>query len=224
MKLFSKATNKSQGLHGQLGTHPGAPCQVTGNVAPLPFRVWSLVRLLMTGRNQARNPSRTVRSLLFTSCRLQHQHQTLSSVSSAWTSGVLLFSCQVMSDSATLRTAACQAPLSFTISQSLPKLISIQSVMPSNHLILCCPLVLLPSIFPIIRIFSNELSLRIRWPKYWSFSISPSNKYLGLVSFRMDWFDLLTVQGTLKSLLQSHSLKASVLRHAAFFIVQLEKS
>ena len=86
--MFSKATNRSPGLHGQLGTHPGAPCHITGNVAPLPLRVWSLVRLLMTGRNQARNPGRTVRSLRFTSCLLRHQHQTLSSVSSAWTSGV----------------------------------------------------------------------------------------------------------------------------------------
>ena len=126
-----------------------------------------------------------------------------------------------MSDSATLRTAAHQAPLSFTISWSLPKLISIQLVMPSNHLILCCPLLLLPAIFPNIRDFSNELALCIRWPKYWSFSISPSNEYSGLVSFRMDWFDILAVQGTLKSLLQSHSLKASVLCHSAFFIVQL---
>ena len=126
-----------------------------------------------------------------------------------------------MSASATLRTAARQAPLSFTISRSLPKLISIQSVTPSSHLILCCPLLLLPSIFPSFRIFSNELALRIRWPKYWSFCISPSNEYSGLVSFRMNWFDLLAAQGTLKSLLQSHSLKASVLRHSAFFMVQL---
>ena len=126
-----------------------------------------------------------------------------------------------MSDSATLRTAAHQAPLSFTISWSLPNLISIQSVMPSNHLIICCPLLLLPAIFPNIRDFSNELALCIRWPKYWSFSISPSNEYSGLVSFRMDWFDILAVQGTLKSLLQSYSLKASVLWHSAFFIVQL---
>ena len=126
-----------------------------------------------------------------------------------------------MSASATLRTAARQAPLSFTISRSLPKLISIQSVTPSSHLILCCPLLLLPSIFPSFRIFSNELALRIRWPKYWSFCISPSNEYSGLVYFRMNWFDLLAAQGTLKSLLQSHSLKASVLRHSAFFTVQL---
>ena len=100
---------------------------------------------------------------------------------------------------------------------------SIESVMPSNHLTLCCPLLLLPSIFPSIRIFSNESALRIRWPKYWSFSfnISPANEHPGLISFRMDWFDLLAVQGPLKSLLQHHSSKASVLRHSAFFIVQL---
>ena len=100
---------------------------------------------------------------------------------------------------------------------------SIESVMPSNNLILCCPLLLLPSIFPSIRVFSNESALHIRWPKYWSFSfsISPSNEHLGLISFRMDWLDLLAVQGTLKSLLQHHSSKASVLRHSDFFTVQL---
>ena len=105
---------------------------------------------------------------------------------------------------------------------SLPKPMSIESVMPSNHLILCCPL-LLPSIFPNIRVFSNESALHIRWPKYWSFSfnISPSNEHLGLISFRMDWLDLLVVQRTLKSLLQHHSWKASILWHVAFFIVQL---
>ena len=112
-------------------------------------------------------------------------------------------------------TAALQASLSFTNTQSLLKLMSIESVMPSNHLILWHPLLLLPSIFPSIRVFSNELALRIRWPKYWSFScsISPSNEYLGLIS----WFDLLAVQGTLKSLLKHHSSKASVLQHTAFF-------
>ena len=118
-------------------------------------------------------------------------------------------------------TAACQASLSITNSQSLPKLTSIESVMPSNHLILCCPLLLLPSVFPGIRVFSSESVLHIRWPKYWSFSlsISPSNEYSGLTSFRMDWLDLLAVQGTLKSLLQHHSSKASILRCSAFFIV-----
>ena len=120
-------------------------------------------------------------------------------------------------------TAACQASLSITNSRSLLKLKSIESVMPSNHLILCRPLLLLPSIFPSIRVFSSESVLRIRWPKYWSFSfsISPSSEYSGLISFRMDWLDILAVQGTLKSLLQHHSSKASVLWHSAFFIVQL---
>ena len=124
---------------------------------------------------------------------------------------------------ATPWTAAHQASLSITNSQSLLKLMSIELVMPSNHLILCHPLLLPPSIFPSIRVFSNESALRFRWPKYWSFSfnISPSNEYSGLISFRMDWLDLLAVQGTLKSLLQHHSSKPSILRHSAFFIVQL---
>ena len=113
----------------------------------------------------------------------------------------------------TLWTAECQAPLFSTISQSLLKLMSIESVMPSNHLILCHSLLLLPSIFPSVRVFSNESVPRIRWPKYWSFSfsISASNEYSGLISFRIDWLDLLAVQGTLKNLLQDHSSKASVL-------------
>ena len=120
-------------------------------------------------------------------------------------------------------TAARQASLSITNSQSLPKLMSIESMMPSNHLILCHPLLLLPSIFPSIGVFSNESALHIMWPKYWSFSfsISPSNEHPGLISFRMDWLDHLAVQGTLKSLLQHHSSKASIFRHSAFFIVQL---
>ena len=120
-------------------------------------------------------------------------------------------------------TAALQASLSFTIFRSLLKLMSIESVMPSNHLILCHPLLLLPSIFLSIRVFSNESALLIRWPKYWSFSfrISPSNEYSGLISFRMDWFDLLAVQGTLKSLLQNHSSRASILWCSTFFMVQL---
>ena len=120
-------------------------------------------------------------------------------------------------------TAACQASLSITNSRSLLKLVSIESVTPSNHLILYHPLILPPSIFPRIRVFSNELVLSIRWPKYWSFSfsISPSNQYLGLISFRMDWLYLLAVQGTLKSLFQHHSSKASILQCSAFFIVQL---
>ena len=124
---------------------------------------------------------------------------------------------------ATPWTAARQTSLSITSSWSLIRLMSIEAVMPSNHLILCCPLLLLPSIFPSIRVFSNESALHIRWSKYWnfSFSISLSNEYSGLISFRMDWLDLLTVQGTLKSLLQHHSSKASILRCSAFFIVQL---
>ena len=107
--------------------------------------------------------------------------------------------------------------------REFPKLMSIELVMPSNHLILCCPFLLLPSIFPFVRVFSNESALRIRWPKYWSFSfsISPSNEYSELISFRMDWLDLLTVQGTLKSVPHHHSSKASILQCSAFFIVQL---
>ena len=120
-------------------------------------------------------------------------------------------------------TAACQASLSITNSWSLLKLMSIELVMPSNHLILCHPLLLLPSVFPSIRVFSNESVLCIRWPKYWSFSfsISPSNEYSGLISFKMDWLDLLAVQGTLKSLLQHHSSKVSILWYSAFFIIRL---
>ena len=120
-----------------------------------------------------------------------------------------------------LMNQACQASLSITNPQSPPKPMSIEPVMPSNHLILCCPLLLLPSIFPSIRIFSNESALRIRWPKYGSFSfnISPSKEHPGLISFRIDWLDLLAVQGTLKSLLQHHSSRASVLRCSVFFIV-----
>ena len=122
----------------------------------------------------------------------------------------------------TPRTAAHQASLSITNSWSLLKLMSIEQVMPSNHLILCCPLLLLPSILPSISVFSNESILHIRWPKYWnfSFSISPSNEYSEQISFRIDWFDLLAFQGTLKSLLQHHSSKASVLQCSSFFMVQ----
>ena len=124
---------------------------------------------------------------------------------------------------ATPWTTALQASLSITNSQSPPKLMSIESVMPSNHLILCHPPLLPPSIFPNFRVFSNESTLCLRWPKYWSFSfnISPFNEHPGLISFRLDWLDLLAVQGTLKSLLQHHSSKASLLQHSAFFIVQL---
>ena len=124
------------------------------------------------------------------------------------------FSCSIVFDSATPWTAAHQASLSITNSQSLLRPMNIELVMPSNHFILCHPLLLLPSIFPNIRVFSNEWVLPIRWPKCWSlsFNISPSNEHPGLISFRMDWLDLLAVQGTLKSLLQHHSSKASILR------------
>ena len=126
-----------------------------------------------------------------------------------------------LSDCATTWTAAGQAFLSFTISQNLCGLMATEPTMPSNHLILCRPRLLLPSIIPSIRVFSNESVLCIRWPKYWSFSfsISPSNEYSGLISFKMDWLDLLAVQGTLTSLLQHHSSKASILWCSAFFIV-----
>ena len=136
-------------------------------------------------------------------------------------SSVQLLSCVWLF--ATPWNTACQASLSITSSRSLFKLTSIESVMPSNHLILCCPLLLPPSIFPSIMVFSNESVLHIRWPKYWSlsFNISPSNEHPGLISFRMDWLDLLAVQGNLKSLLQHHSSKASVLQGSAFFTVQL---
>ena len=122
---------------------------------------------------------------------------------------------------ATPLTASHQASLSIINSWSLLKLMSIELVMPSNHLILCHSLLFLPSIFPSVRVFSDESLICIRGPKYWSFCISPSSEYLGLISFRMDWLDLLAVQGTLKSLLQHHSSKASILRHSAFFMVQL---
>ena len=124
---------------------------------------------------------------------------------------------------ATSQTIACQVPLSSTISQSLLRFMSIESVILSNHLIHCHLFILLPSIFPSISVFSNELTLYIRWPKYWhfSFSINPSNEYSGLISFSIDWFDLLAVQGILKSLLWHHNSKAPILQHSAFFMVQL---
>ena len=137
---------------------------------------------------------------------------------------MLQFSCSVICQLfAAPWTAAHQASLSITNSPSLLKLMSIELLMPSNHLILCRPLLLLPSIFPSIKVFSKESVLRITWPKNWSFSlsISPSNEYSGLISFRMDWLDLLAVQGTPKSLLQLHSSKASIFWHSAFFIVHL---
>ena len=140
-----------------------------------------------------------------------------------WSAKLLLFSRSVVSDSATPWTAAHQVSLSFTISCHLLKLMSIELMMPSNHLILCCPLLLRSSIIPSIRVFSNESALRIRWPKYWSFSfsISPSNEYSDLISFRIDWLDLLAVQGTLKSLLQHHNSRVSILQCSVFFVVQL---
>ena len=133
------------------------------------------------------------------------------------------FSHSVVSDSATPWIAACQASLSIINSRSSLRLTSIKSMMPSSHLILCRPLLLLPLIPPSIRVFSNESTIHMRWPKYWSFSFSiiPSKEYPGLISFRIDWLDLLAVQGTLKSLLQHRSLKASILQHPGFFIVQL---
>ena len=135
-------------------------------------------------------------------------------------------SCLVVQSCPTLVTpwtAACQASLSFTVSQILHRFMSIEPMMPSNHLLLCCPLLILPPIFPLIRVISNESALHITWPKYWRFSfcISPSNEYSGLISFRIDWFDLLTAQGTLMSLLQHHSLKALILQCSAFFMFQL---
>ena len=138
------------------------------------------------------------------------------------TGSVSQFSHSVMSDTVNPWPTACQASLSITNSQTLLKLISIESVMPTNHLILCHSLLLPSSIFPSIRVFSNESVLHIRWPKYWSFSfsISPSNEYSGLISFRMDWLDLLAVQGTLKSFLQHHSSKASFFKCSAFFKIQ----
>ena len=144
------------------------------------------------------------------SLSLYHYHRKLNKWS--WQESVQ-FNCSAVSNSVTPWAVAQEASLFITNSQSLLKLMSIKSVMPSNHLILCHPLLLPPSIFPSIRVFSNESVLRIRWPKYWSFSfsISPSNEYSGLISFRIDWLDLLAVQGTLKSLLQHHSSKPSIL-------------
>ena len=148
--------------------------------------------------------------IIFLSCLILFQFSSVQSLSR-----VRLF--------ATPWTAACQASLSIANSQSLLKLMSVEWVMPSSYLILWCPLLCLPLIFPSIRVFSNESVFCIRWPKYWSFSfsLSPSNEYSGLISFRMDWLDLLSVQRTLKSLLQHHSSKTSILWHSAFFIVQL---
>ena len=162
-----------------------------------PWGMWDLSSPARETKNQTRPPA------------LEVQFSSVQLLSRVWLSE-------------TPRTAARQASLSITNSWSPPKPMSIESVMPSNHLILCRPLFLLPSIFPSIRVFSNESALPIRWPKYCSFSfISSSNKHPGLISFRMDWLDPLTVQGTLKSLLQHHSSKASILQCSAFFVVQL---
>ena len=154
--------------------------------------------------------------MIFSDIKIEHQNKILSNFP-------VQFSCSVVSDSVTPWTTARQASLSITNSRSPLKLMSIELVIPSNHLILCHPLLLLPSIFSSIKVFSNKSVLCIRWPNYWSFSfkISPSNEHPALISFRMDWLDLLAAQGTLKSLLQHHSSKASILWCSAFFIVQL---
>ena len=144
----------------------------------------------------------------------------LSAVAWVYLSSSFAQLCPALCDPMTPK-AAHQPFLSFTISWSLFKFMSILSMVSSNHLILCCPLFLLSSVFPRIRVFSNELALYIRWPKYWSFSISPSNEYSGLISFKIDWFDHFAVQGTLKSLLQHHTSKVSILWCSAFFMVQL---
>ena len=154
---------------------------------------------------------------------VSHSRASFQQVAWAWKCCSVQFSRSVVSNSLRPHAwiAARQASLSFTNCRSPPKPMSIESVMPCNHLILCRPLLFLPPIPPSIRIFSNESTLWVRWPNYWSFSISPSNKHPGLISFRMDWLDLLAVKGTLKSLLQHYSSKASILQRSAFFIVQL---
>ena len=179
----------------------------------------------MWPRGRARDQSWRSKSKIIAFTKLIIYLQSISGISSS-EPGAFQFSSVQLSHVqlfATPWTAACQASLSITNSQSLPKFMSIESVMPSNHLILCHPLFLLHSIFPSIWVFSNESTLHIRWPKYWSFSfsISPSSEHPGLISFRMDWLDLFAVQGTLKSLLQHHSSKASILQCSAFFILQL---
>ena len=167
--------------------------------------LWTVAHQAPLSMNSPGNNIRVV-AISFSRRSSQPRDQTLRSVQSL--SCVWLF--------ATPWTAAHQASLSLTNSQSLSKLMSIESVMPSNHLLLCHPLLIPPSIFPSIRVFSNELTLRIRWPKYWSFSfnVSPSNEHSGLISFRMDWLDLLEIQGMLKSLLQHHGSKATILQHS----------
>ena len=167
--------------------------------------------------SESEHPGTAAPSLIL--CRWLGVQQQILPVSSIHSTNLLLFSCSIASDS--LRDLTSQASLSFTISQSLLKLVSIESVMPSKHLILYHPLFLPPSIFPSIKVFSNESPLCIRWPKYWSFSfrVSPSNEYSEFISFRIDGMDLLAVQGTLKGLPQHHILKASVFQCSAFFMV-----
>ena len=188
-----------------LGHTPGEPANVgKGLASTFPYLFWDLCLALLL-------PLEVLRLFQVLSLPLVFLHDSFCSVAQSCPS-----LCNPMS-------AACQVSLSVTNTRSLLKLTSIESVMPSNHLILCGPLLVLPPVFPSIRIFSNESALCIRWPKYWSFSfnISPSNEHPGLISFRMDWLDLFSVQVTLKSLLQYHSSKESIIRHSAFFIVLL---
>ena len=178
---------------------------------------FSLYRSLMLKGSKVFKEGRRLRLFKFSVCLPLLWYSLLY-----WTQGSVQSLSRVWLSS-TPWTAACQASLSITNSWTSLKPMPIESVIPSNHLILCCPLFLPPSIFPSIRVFSNESALCIRWPKYWSFSfsISPFNECSGLISFRMDWLDLLVVQGTLKSLFQHHSSKASTLWHSAFFTLQL---
>ena len=182
--------------------------------------VWGMDVYRGTGRTWARLMLRRKHKQLYTCYTKTQQTMSIRHVKGYQFSSVQSLSCIGLF--VTPWTAAHEASLSITNSWSLFKLMSIESVMPSNHLILCRPLLLSPSIFPSIRVFASKLVLHIRWPNYWSFSfsISPSSEYSGLISFRMDWLDLLAVQGTLKSLLQHHSSKASILWCSAFFIVQ----
>ena len=186
---------------------------------PLGLTCWISLQSKGLSRVFSSTTVQSINSSLFNYINLQSYHQ-FSSVAQFSQSVQLLSRVRPF---VTPWTAARQASLSITNSWSLLKLMSIKSVMPSNHLILCCPLLLLPSVFSRIRVFSSESVLPIRWPKYWSFSfsISPSSEYSGLISFRIDWFDLLAVQGTFKSFPQQHSSKASILQCSEFFMVQL---
>ena len=205
----------------------GQSIGASASASVLPMNIQGCFLLGLTGLTlQSKGLSR-----VFSNNTVQ-KHQFFDTQPSLWSSSHIhafssvQFSRSVISDSVTPQTTACQASLPITNSRSLPKLMSIELVMPSNHLILCRPLLLLHSIFPNIRVFSNELALRIRWPKDWSFSfnISPSNERPGLIYFRMDWLDLFAVQGTLKSLLQHHSSKSSILLCSPVFIEQLSHS